>query len=310
MFQAVSYTPKQLAGALGLTLYRDGKHALTDPAPLETAQAHQFVFVAQEKYLKALEKTNAGLAIVTDAHKDTAPQSCAVLLSSAPFVDYIRAVQLFIAQPKAEIHQTATIHPTAQLGKNISLAPGVVVGEGCIIGDNCRIGAHVTLQHTTLGKHVIIHPQCSIGQDGFGYVREGNTIHKIPQVGRVMIEDNVEIGAGTTIDRGALANTHIGAGTKIDNQVQVAHNVVIGRNCQISGQVGFAGSCTIGDNVIIGGQTGITGHISIADGVHIAGRSGVIKSITVAGSTYAGFPAVPITQWRQQEVKLRRLLKK
>ena len=221
----------------------------------------------------------------------------------------------------------ARIAPTAKIGENVTIEAGAVIGEhaqignDCTIGPNAVIGAHVTigmkssiaanvtLQHCHLGDRVIVHPGAAIGQDGFGFVMSPMGHSKVVQVGRVIIQNDVEIGASCTIDRGANRDTIIGEGTKIDNQVQIAHNVQIGRHCVIAAQVGIAGSAALGDFVAIGGQSGVIGHVEIGDGAQIAASSAV-KDPMPAGARWGGTPAKPLRELARELATLSKISKK
>jgi len=198
-----------------------------------------------------------------------------------------------IIEDGAIVEAGAVVGARAEIGEGTVIASGAAIGEGTRIGRNCDIGHGATVQHALIGNHVIIHPSASIGQDGFGYSAGPRGLVKIPQIGRVIIQDHVEIGASTTIDRGALDDTVIGEGTKIDNQVQIAHNVRIGRHCVIVSQTGIAGSTTLGDGVMIGGACAVNGHITIGDGAQIAAMSGVASHVP-ANVRWAGIPARPM----------------
>jgi UDP-3-O-[3-hydroxymyristoyl] glucosamine N-acyltransferase len=209
----------------------------------------------------------------------------------------------------AVIAPGAVIGPRAVIGQRSVIGANAVIGAGAVIGDDCRIGANATLIYCLVGHRVIVHPGVQIGQDGFGFVstREGHK--KIPQLGRVVIHDDVEIGANTTIDRGTARDTIIGAGTKIDNLVQIAHNVEIGTRCIIVSQAGVAGSCQIGNSVVIGGQVGIADHVKIADGAQIAAKTGIMRDIG-PGEVVMGYPGRPIRQFWREIAALSRLTKR
>jgi len=223
------------------------------------------------------------------------------------FEDSLRPSSLFEADG---VPSTAAIHPSAQVAIGVTIDPGAVIGPrawigaGTVIGANavigadvrigrdCSIGPGVSIIHSIVGNSVIAHPGCRIGQDGFRYLPGANGHTKVPQLGRVIVGDNVEIGAGTTIDRGGNGDTTIGEGTKIDNLVHIAHNVTIGRHCIIAGQCGLAGSVTLGDRVMLGGQVGIADHLMIGDGAMIGAKSGVVCNVP-PGEKWFGYPALP-----------------
>jgi UDP-3-O-[3-hydroxymyristoyl] glucosamine N-acyltransferase len=224
-----------------------------------------------------------------------------------------------------DIAQGSTIHPTARLGSGITVDPGAVIGPRAeigagsiiaatavigpdvLIGRDCTIGAGCSIMHSLVGERVVIHPGCRIGQDGFGYIA-GARQQKVPQTGRVIIHNDVEIGAGTTIDRGGIRDTIIGEATKIDNLCQVGHNVVIGRHCVIAAQSGLSGSVTLEDFVVLGGRVAISSHVTIGRGGRVAGGSGVMNDVP-PGKTWGGYPARPRMQWMRQLVALTRLTK-
>jgi UDP-3-O-[3-hydroxymyristoyl] glucosamine N-acyltransferase len=219
-----------------------------------------------------------------------------------------------VSSDEAQISDDACIDDNVVIGAHVSLGKGAFVGagtviqEGVIIGENARINPNVTICHNVkIGDNVIIHPGVVIGADGFGIANDKGKWLKIPQLGTVEVGHDVEIGANTTIDRGALENTIIGNGVKIDNQVQIGHNDIIGDNTAIAGCVGIAGSTEIGQNCIIGGGVGISGHIKIADGVMMTGMTMVTKSISEPGSYSSGIPAEPTSQWHKNVVRYRQL---
>ncbi len=316
------------AGALAeicfgeLTSAVSADHVLTGIATLADAGADDVAFFDNPRYRDALEATRAGLVIVPQKHVRLLPdavvglvvkdvQGAFALAGRALYPDAL-GPQPFGAgegvSAKADVHPTArledgviveafaSVGPDAEIGRGTVLSPGSVVGRGCRIGRDCRIGANVTVQHALIGDRVILHPGVQIGQDGFGYAAGPTGILKMVQVGRVIIQDGVEIGANTTVDRGALRDTVIGENTKIDNQVQIAHNVTIGRNCIIVSQVGISGSVTIGNGVQVGGQSGFNGHVSVGDGAQIAAVSSVAGDVP-AGARWGGVPAHDVRDW-------------
>jgi UDP-3-O-[3-hydroxymyristoyl] glucosamine N-acyltransferase len=209
-------------------------------------------------------------------------------------------------EPGVVVEAGAVIGPGAGIGSGTIVAPNAVIGKFCQIGRDCYIGPGASLQATLAGNRVIVHAGASIGQDGFGFVSGASGPERIPQIGRVVIQDNVEIGANSTIDRGALADTVIGENTKIDNLVQIGHNVRIGRNCVIAGRTGISGSVTVGDNVLMGGGVGLADHLTIGAGAQLAAASGVMHNVP-PGEVWAGSPAEPMARMMRGVVALRRL---
>ena len=212
-------------------------------------------------------------------------------------------------EPGVIVEAGAVIGPMVTIGSGTIVAPNAVIGKSCQIGRNCYIGPGVVLQATLAGDRVIIHSGASIGQDGFGFVPGASGPERVPQIGRVVIQDNVEIGANSAVDRGALSDTIIGENTKIDNLVQVAHNVRIGRNCLIAGRTGISGSVTVGDNVMMGGGVGIADHLTIGRGAQLAAGSGFMDNVP-AGEVWGGLPAQPMAVTMRGVVALRRLAQK
>jgi len=211
--------------------------------------------------------------------------------------------------PEANIHPSAQIDPSAKIGANAWIEAGAVIGANVEIGDHCRIGANAVITHSIIGNHVRVYRGACIGQDGFGFAIDPAGHVKVPQLGRVILEDGVQVGANTTIDRGAGPDTVIGAGTWLDNLIQVGHNVKMGRGCIIAAQAGISGSTTLGDFVAMGGQSGIAGHLTIGTGARIGAQAGVMRDVP-AGEEHIGFPAVKSKQFMRQVAALKRLIKR
>lgn len=308
---------KELASLLNCPYEGDGEVEIKRVASLEEAKEGDLTFLSHPRYKPWLEKTKAEAIIL---RPDVQAPGKNIIRSSNPQLTFIQAIDLLYPpeKPKPGISSAAWIAPTAQIGPEVSIGPGCVISDHVKIGartvihplvaiyaeveigEDCLIYSHVAIREKTIiGNRVIIHNGAVIGSDGFGYVQLENGLHrKIPQLGRVIIEDDVEIGANTTIDRATLGETRIGRGTKIDNLVQIAHNVQIGANSILAGQVGIAGSSRIGQRVIMGGQVGIADHVDIGDGVLIAAKSGVMKDLP-AGVIVAGIPSLDIKIWRK-----------
>ena len=286
-------------------------------------------FFDNRKYLPQLLATKASACLVAPDFAGRVPAGTAVLVTNTPYRAFARALQLFYPdalRPKAAmaasgdppIHPTARleedvrVEPTAvigreaQIGRGTVVAAGAVVGYRVMIGRGCYIGPGVSVTYALVGDRVILHAGVRIGQDGFGFAMGAQGHLKVPQVGRVIIQDDVEIGANSCVDRGALKDTVIGEGTKIDNLVQIGHNVVIGRHCVIVGQTGISGSTELGDFVVMGGQSGAVGHIKIGTGAQIAGGSHP-KNDVPAGARMGGTPAVPMIEYGRQVAAIKRL---
>jgi UDP-3-O-[3-hydroxymyristoyl] glucosamine N-acyltransferase len=316
---------REIARLLGCPFEGDGDMEIRGAASLERAQKGDIVFLAQEKYRELLEKSEASAAIVPLEGKY---ERIPVIRAENPYLAFIRVISLFFKpyRPQPGIHSSAQVARSAKIGKDVaigalaSIGEDVEIGAGTVIfpfaviyprvkiGEETVIYSHVSIREDVrIGNRVIIHCGAVIGSDGFGYVKAADgTYIKVPQKGRVVIEDDVEIGANTTVDRAALEETVIRKGTKIDNLVMVAHNVEIGSDCILAGQTGIAGSSKIGKNVVMAGQVGIADHVNIGDNVIIAAKSGITKAVP-AGSFIAGSPHLDIRDWRKVWVLLPQL---
>lgn len=319
----------ELAGA-ELVNADDPQRTFKNIASLEQAGREDVSFFDNKAYLDEFKATSAGCCIVAPMYRDRAPEEAVLLLSDEPYLAYAKIATAFhpntedsyIPQsldehihPSAQVGEgtivaaTATLGPSVSVGANCRIGPNATIGDGVTIGDNCRIGSNTSIRYSILGNNVTIFAGARIGEAGFGFARGPAGAVTVPQVGRVIIEDFVEIGANSTVDRGASPDTVIGTGTRIDNLVQIGHNVRIGRSCIVVALAGIAGSTRVGDGVQIGGQSGFAGHLSIGDGAQIAARSGVMKDVP-AGTTVCGVPAVPIKQYFRQVATISRLADK
>ena len=284
-------------------------YEIHDIKDLVTAKKKDISFFHSKKYESVASKTNASFCVTTKKLTDILPSSCNAIIVEDVLLSVAKITQMFYPnavtddfdQNISDIIYTS-LNNTVKYGKNVLVGVNVQVGKNClighnsiiesnvIIGDNCSIGSNVIIRNTIIKNNVSILDGCIIGKKGFGFFPNKDNNFRYPHIGTVIIEDNCEIGCGSTIDRGSLSNTVIGKNTYIDNQVHIAHNNKIGNNCIIAGQVGFAGSSKLGNNVIIGGQAGISGHLEIGNNVQIAGGSGVIKSVP-DNSKVMGYPA-------------------
>ncbi|MCH7485981.1 MAG: UDP-3-O-(3-hydroxymyristoyl)glucosamine N-acyltransferase [Proteobacteria bacterium] len=326
---ALPLTLKELAELSRAEARGDADAVFTDVAPLAQAGPDHVSFLDNMRYADAFSASKAGACIVRPDMEKKAPEDMALLLTDDPYGGYARVARAFYPPPppSAAVSSLAVIDETASLGRDCRVDAGAVIGpgaeighrchigahavigEGVVLGDDCLIGPSASLACALVGKRVIIHAGACIGQDGFGFAPGAQGHLKVPQLGRVIIEDDVEIGANTTIDRGTGPDTVIGEGAKIDNLVQIAHNVRVGRGCMMAAQVGISGSTTVGDFSMIGGQAGFAGHLRIGDGTRIAAQSGLMRDVE-AGSTVGGSPAVPMRQWLRGVARLERMAKK
>ncbi len=307
-----------LAEQLGAEL-ADGEHGdrlVKGLSALSSAGSDDLSFLHNPKYVADLKATGAGAIILASNMRDKAPAGAALLLSAEPYRAWARATQLFYPAPPVRpglatdcridasatvgdgtrVDAGAVIEAGAQVGARCRVHANAVIGPNVVIGDDCVIGACASLTHCIVGNRVTLLPGARVGQDGFGFAMSARGHEKIVQLGRVIIEDDVEIGANTTVDRGSGPDTVIGAGTKIDNLVQIAHNVVIGRDCVLSGQSGVAGSTRIEKLAALGAQSGIAGHLVVGAGARIGAKSGVMRDVP-PGAELFGLPARPLKQF-------------
>jgi UDP-3-O-[3-hydroxymyristoyl] glucosamine N-acyltransferase len=316
---------RELAERLGCRLEGDGALEINRVASLEDAGEGDVAFFANPRYAPALRRTRASAVIIGD----TAPAApCAMLRTSHPYLAFANALSLFVASghPPAGIDELSSVATDATVGRDVSIGPfssvgrgarvgdrtviypNVFIGEGAIVGDDCVIHSHAAIrERVILGSRVIVQNGAVIGADGYGFVKRRDGTHqKIPQAAIVVIEDDVEIGANTAIDRPAIGETRIQAGAKIDNLVQIGHGVKVGRNTLLAAQVGVAGSTVIGDNVTLAGQVGVAGHVTIGHGVAAVGQSGITNSVP-DGTFVSGYPAIENKEWLKSSVIFRKL---
>ncbi|WP_454619286.1 UDP-3-O-(3-hydroxymyristoyl)glucosamine N-acyltransferase [Bradyrhizobium cenepequi] len=304
-------------------------------ASLDEAGPMHLTFFDNLKYVDQLASTKAGACLVSPRFEADVPAHVVVLRAAKPFHAFVQLARQWhgdalrpgswfgvegiapsaIIDPTAHLEDGVIVDPLAVIGARVEIGSGTIVGAGAVIGADvkigrdCNVGAKTTIQYALIGNNVLIHPGCNIGQDGYGFIFFGPEGHlKVPQTGRVLIQNNVEIGAGSTIDRGSLRDTVIGEGTKIDNQVQIGHNVTIGRHCLLAAQIGLAGSLTIGDNVALGAKVGINNHLKIGDGAQVTAMSAVKDDIPANGR-WGGHFAKPTKQWFREILAVERLVR-
>lgn len=328
--QAQSLQLTDIAAKTGaeLKIGSRGENEIHTAGPIESATDGAITFLDNANYLEFLKTTSAGAVFCNQQNANHAPDHLNVLIHSNPYQAYAQALNLLYPtsmtpQPvtgETSISKAAYLSHGVDCEDNVIIEPGCIIGEGASIGAgsrvlagsvigsnvqigrNCTIAPNCTITHTFMGDNVIIHPGASIGQDGFGFAMGPGGHEKVPQIGRVIIQDKVEIGANTTIDRGANRDTVIGEGSKIDNLVQIGHNVVLGRHCIIVGLVGISGSATLGDFVVVAGQAGIIGHVTIGSGAQIGGGSAVHRNID-PGEKVMGYPSIPADLWMRKAAK-------
>ncbi|SFV33554.1 UDP-3-O-(3-hydroxymyristoyl)glucosamine N-acyltransferase [Hyphomicrobium facile] len=328
--RAGPYALSEVATAAGAEIANGADPAvkIDDVRPLFEAGPSHISFIDNKKYLTQLDATKAGACLVIPAIADRVPAGTTALITKQPYHGFARALALFYPaamQPMVATAGAPPVDPTAvleagvmiepgavigreaQIGAGTRIAAGAVIGARVTIGRDCFIGPLATVTHALVGDRVIIHSGVRIGQDGFGFAM-GRTGHlKVPQIGRVIIQDDVEIGANTTIDRGALKDTIIGEGSKIDNLVQIGHNVIIGRHCVIVSMCGISGSTELGDFVVMGGQSGTVGHIKIGSGAQVGGASHPTHDVP-PGARYFGTPAKPLRESAREQAMIKRLV--
>jgi UDP-3-O-[3-hydroxymyristoyl] glucosamine N-acyltransferase len=297
-------------------------------APLQIAGPHEVSFLDNRRYVAALDQTLAGAVIVHPDMAARVPVNTAAIITSEPYAAWARVAALFypvlpvsrgihpsayvavgaVVDPSAQIGPLCVIEAGAEIGPGCLIGPSAVIGSGVIVGRDCRIGAHVSLSHAVLGSRVYVYPGAQIGQEGFGFASTKDGFLSVPQLGRVILEDDVQIGANTTIDRGSSRDTVIGAGSRLDNLVQIGHNVILGKCCVIVAQVGISGSTVLEDFVRVGGQAGMAGHLRIGRGAEIGAQAGVISDLA-PGAKVLGSPAHSIKDFFRQIATLKKMTK-
>ena len=314
----------ELAKRIGGRVVGDGDAVIHGVATLEEAGPDQLSFLSNPKYREAARRTRAGAVLVQPG---SGLEGLTLVEVDEPYLALANILGLFQTDvpPRPEVSpeahlgrdvrlgQRISIEPFAVIGDDVELGDGVAVGAGCVIGSACRVGEGSTLMprvvlypRTEVGRNCLIHAGVVLGSDGFGFATSGGRHHKVPQLGRVVVEDDVELGANTTVDRGALGETVIGAGSKLDNLVMIAHGVTIGESCLMAAQSGIAGSTRVGSRVTFAGQSGAAGHLKIADGTIVAAKTAVFGDID-PGAFVAGTPAVDHRAWKRSQALMKRL---
>jgi UDP-3-O-[3-hydroxymyristoyl] glucosamine N-acyltransferase len=304
----------------------DPERQMNDVAPLDAAGANDVSFFDNARYLDSFQSSKAGACVVAPKHVDRAPKGMALLITPNPYRGYAMVARAFYPPPARTEgrHPSAIVDTTAQIGQGCEIGPGAVIGakvkidQDCVVGPNAvigdsveigaetEIGANAVLTHCLIGARCHIHAGVCIGNRGFGFAMDAQGILDVPQLGRVIVEDDVEVGANTAIDRGAGPDTVIGAGSKIDNLVQIGHNVRLGRQCVLVAQSGIAGSATLEDHVAVAAQAGVAGHLNVGKGARVAAKSGAMRDVP-PGQAVGGTPAMPLrdyfrlcTIWQRQ----------
>ncbi len=325
--------PVTLAALVAATGARASREApgliLRGVAPLQTASPDHLSVLHNPRYMAAMTRSRAGVVIVAEAAAARVPPTAVALIAANPHEAWARAAQLFHPlpqavpgiHPSAVVDDTATVDPLAEvgplavigaracIGASCVIGPGAVIGPGVVMGAGCRVGANASISHALLGSRVYVYPGARVGQEGFGFAITGAGFVTVPQLGRVILEDDVEIGANTAVDRGAAADTVIGAGTRIDNLVQIGHGVRLGRRCLMAAQSGISGSTVVEDFVQIGAQSGFAGHIRVGARARVGAQAGVMSDLA-AGAEVVGSPALPLREFFRNVAVLRRLARK
>lgn len=322
----MSYRLEELAAEVGARIQGDPARPIEAVATLSGARPGEITFLANSRYRGQLQTTRASAVILGEADAEHCPLDALVV--DNPYLAYARIAALFVparlapagvhptavVDPQAQVDAEANIGPHCSVGPGVAIAAGAVLGPGCVIERDARIGEQSVLvanvsvyANSRIGRRALIHAGAVIGSDGFGFANEDGVWVKVPQLGGVRIGDDVEIGANTSIDRGAIEDTVIGDGVKLDNQIQIAHNVCIGEHTAMAGCVGIAGSTTIGKHCAIGGGAGILGHLEIVDGVTITATSLVTKSVKQPGVYSSGTPLEPSERWHKNFARFKQL---
>jgi UDP-3-O-[3-hydroxymyristoyl] glucosamine N-acyltransferase len=327
--KSLPVTLKALADIVSCEVRGSSEVIIEDVASLDGAEQNHVSFLDNVKYKDSFKNTKAGACIVSEKMANFAPDGCSLIISETPYKSYALIAQYFYPEnyPDPQISDKAIIHDTVKIADGCVIEAGAVIARGVKlgkgswveanavihsnveIGQKCRVGANATISHSIIGDHTRIYPGARIGQDGFGFAIDPAGHVKVPQLGRVIIGDHVEIGANSCIDRGAGPDTIIGDGSWIDNCVQIGHNVKIGKGCVIVAQAGIAGSTTLEDFVVVAAQGGVAGHLTVGQGAQIGAQSGVMNDIP-AGEKVIGAPAVPFKEFMRQVVTLKKLSKK
>lgn len=318
------FTLEKISHSIGCEFIGNKDKIIHDIAPIEDVSDNEICFFVDNKYKEYLKKSKIGALIIKK--NSISEFKGNFIISSNPHYDMAKVASIFYPESEypnfcfsssekneklnkyVKCSHNAFIHKTAKIGKNCEVGINSVIGPGVILGDNCLIGDNVSIYYSLIGNNVKIYQGVRIGSEGFGFIMNDKHFKKIPQLGRVIIENNIEIGANCTVDRGSIGDTIIGEYSMIDNMVHLGHNVRIGKKCIIAAMTGISGSTSIGNNVIIGGQVGISGHLKIGNDVKIAAKTGVMKNIT-DGSIIAGYPSEKILDWHRNTIIMKKLRK-